>query len=414
MDRAESASGRVPYWKQIIYILTAGWVAIWVYRTALTPIYPQLSDFFGGASDAQIGTISSSYFLGYVAMQIPSGILVDRLGRKKVLLPGFLLFGIGTLVVAFSPTLSVLYIGSVLAGIGCGTYYGVAYSLTSLHVPSGRRSLATAIVNSGTAVGSGLGLITSSYFVAQHGWPWQSMMFFALALIVIMVVIFAKWIRPDAPVRHAVAEAEEVSEPKQSTLKSLMRPKMLAVYVLYFATCYAYYLTDTWLPNFLQTERGFEGGTIGLASSLVFFAAIPGAIFFSRIADRFVDRKVTLIIFLEVAAAIVLFIAVSANTVWLMMTGLILYGFLGKLAVEPIIISWLSENAPRVGIGTTLGVFNFFGMTSSILAPSLTGVISDATGSKVLAFLLAAGLLIVGATIFLLVNASRKTANAER
>lgn len=409
MNRAESQSGGVPYWKQIIYVLTAGWIAIWVYRTALTPIYPQISAFFGGASDAQIGTISSSYFLGYVAMQIPSGMLVDRLGRKKVLLPGFLVFGIGTLLVAFSQTLPIMYMGSVLAGIGCGTYYGVAYSLTSLHVPSSRKSLALAIVNSGTAVGSGLGLIMSSYFVAQHDWPWQSMMFFAFALIVIMIFVFWKWIRSDVPIKVEKSfDEEQEAVQSQSTFKSLMRPKMLAVYILYFATCYAYYLTDTWLPNFLQTERGFEGGTIGLASSMVFFAAIPGAIFFSRIADRFIDRKVTLIIYLEIAAAIALFIAVSVNTAGMMMFALIMYGFLGKLAVEPIIISWLSDNAPRVGIGTTLGVFNFFGMTSSIIAPSLTGVISDATGSKVLAFILASVLLVAGAIVFLVANATRK------
>ena len=87
----------------------------------------------------------------------------------------------------------------------------------------------------------------------------------------------------------------EIPEAKPS-LKTLMRPQMLGAYALYFATCYAYYLTDTWLPNFLSTERGFEGATIGLASSMVFFAAIPGALFFSRIADKFSHKKVSLII----------------------------------------------------------------------------------------------------------------------
>jgi MFS family permease len=81
--REKTERERAPYWKQIVFVLTAGWIVIWIYRTILTPIYPIISSFFGGASDASLGNISSFYFLGYVCMQIPSGILVDRLGKRK-------------------------------------------------------------------------------------------------------------------------------------------------------------------------------------------------------------------------------------------------------------------------------------------------------------------------------------------
>ena len=191
-------------------------------------------------------------------------------------------------------------------------------------------------------------------------------------------------------------------------MKDLMRPQMIGAYCLYFATCYAYYLTDTWLPNFLSTERGFEGATIGLASSMVFFAAIPGALFFSRIAYKFAHKKISLIVFLELVAAVMLFLAVQAPNKTLLMIGLISYGFFGKLAVEPLIISWLGENAPKRGIATTLGFFNFFGMSSSVIVPSLTGAISDATGSKVYAFYLSVIIILVGTTISLLCERQKK------
>lgn len=107
---------------------------------------------------------------------------------------------------------------------------------------------------------------------------------------------------------------------------------------------------------------------------------------------------------LELLAAVMLLITVRSSTSTFLMIALIMYGFLGKLAVEPIIISWLGENAPQVGIGTTLGVFNFFGMMSSVIAPTLTGSISDATGSKVMGFYIAIVLLVVGSILFLLSN----------
>ncbi len=65
----------------------------------------------------------------------------------------------------------MIYFGSVLADLGCGSYYGSAYSLTSQNIPLEKRSFSTAIVNSGSAVGAGFGLILSSYLVAQKGLP---------------------------------------------------------------------------------------------------------------------------------------------------------------------------------------------------------------------------------------------------
>ena len=55
----------MPYWQKIVAVLTVGWIVIWIYRTVLTPIYPIISDYFGGATDSQLGSISSFYFLGY-------------------------------------------------------------------------------------------------------------------------------------------------------------------------------------------------------------------------------------------------------------------------------------------------------------------------------------------------------------
>lgn len=399
--REKTERERAPYWKQIVFVLTAGWIVIWIYRTILTPIYPIISSFFGGASDASLGNISSFYFLGYVCMQIPSGILVDRLGKKKILIPGFLLLGIGTLVVALSQRISTVFIGSILAGVGCGTYYGAAYSLTTEHVPLNKKSLATAIVNSGTAVGSGLGLISSSFFVGEGILPWQSLLYITAILVLIMIVIFQKFIREELP---ASKKENAPVKKSRSSLKGLFKLPMISAYILYFSTLYAYYLIDTWLPNFLETERGFQGTAIGVTSSLVFFAAIPGALVFSRIADRIPNMKVTIIIFLEIAAAFVLFITVTTSNLSLLIFGIIAYGFLGKLAVEPIIISWLGQYAPRKSIATTYGVFNFFGMSASVLVPSITGMISDATGTKVYAFYLAIGILCAGTLLFYLIN----------
>ena len=401
---------RIAYWQQVVIVLNLGWVVIWLNRTILTPIYPQLSTFFGGATDAEMGSISSFYFLGYVLMQIPSGLLVDRFGKKTILLPGFLIFGIGTVIVAFSRNLEMLYFGNVLAGIGSGTFYGVAFSLTNEYVPSKYRSVATAVVNCGTALGSGAGMIASSYFVAQKGLPWQYLEYASAVSILIMLVVFWRYLQKDAISKVEVKGQDTGTTLPETELsaKQLFSPKMWGAYAIYFATCYAYYLVNTWLPNFLATERGFEGTTIGLASSLVFFSAIPGALIFSRIADIRSHRKIELVVILEILAAVSLLVTVMTTNKTLLIMGLLAYGFFGKVVVEPIIIAWLGETIPRKGLATTLGVFNFLGMSSSVIAPSLTGKISDLTGSKMDAFYIAIVILVIGTSIFYLVNRPKK------
>ena len=408
--------GGLAYWKQIIILMCSGWVTIWIYRAALSPVYPQINESLGGnISDTALGSIASFYFFGYVIMQIPAGFLVDKIGKKTVLLPGFVVFALAALLISQASSISTIYTGSFLAGIGCGSFYGSAYSLTSQNIPKEKKSFSTAIVNSGSAVGSGFGMILSSFIVIQMNMPWQTMMYLSAFLIVCMTIAFALVIRSNKEdvaflESQAAAEEETTDQPKEKvSLSTLFSLRMLFTYVLYFATCYAYYMTVTWLPNFLGTERGFQGVAIGFSSSLVAFASIPGALFFSRLADKYMHKKVTFIVILEVLAALMLLVTVQATNSTFLMIALILYGFLGKLAVEPIIISWLGENAPKVGVGTTLGVFNFFGMMSSVIAPTLTGSISDATGSKVMGFYIAIILLIGGTFLFLTVN-SKKTA----
>lgn len=404
-------------WKLIVALLTFGWITIWVYRTSLTPIYPQISDYFNGVSDLKLGNISSFYFLGYVAMQIPSGILIDKFGQRKVLFPGFALFGIGAILVAFAPTMTFVYLGSILAGIGCGFYYGVAYSLTSLCIPKEHRSVATALVNSGSALGSGLGIMFSTVVVANMGFAWQYTMLLTVILITIAIILFYKYIEDVSGKAVQLNQEQDVSNQDEivqteihtdSLIKRLLKPKLLAVYFLYFATCFAYYLIDTWLPNFLTTERSMSQTTTGVVATLVFFAAIPGALIFSSYADKRPEKKVTLIVSLELLAGLLLFLGIFTTNQTLMIIFLIAYGFFGKVAVEPIIISWLGEHIPRNNVATALGLFNFFGMSSSIVVPSIAGMISDAFNTKVPAFYLAVVIISLASIIFYVINRNKK------
>ena len=408
----EKQQSGMEYWKKVIIMLCLGWVTIWIYRSALTPIFPEIQETIGKYTNTQMGLISSCYFFGYTGMQIPAGILVDKLGKKKVLIPGFILFGLAAVMISMSQSISTIYIASVFAGIGCGSYYGSAYSLSSESIPEEKRGLSTAIINSGSAVGMGLGLIGSSLIVKQMGMPWQTMMYICIVAIIAMLVIFIVVIKPEEKTVKVVRETEQEVpvEKTKMDVKKLFSLKMITAYLLYFGTCYGYYMVVTWLPSFLQEERGFQGLAIGFSSALVAFSAIPGALFFSRLSDKHRNKKITFIFGLEIAAALMLLLTVLAPSSGILLVALILYGLLGKLAVEPIIISYIADSASKENYGTTFGVFNFFGMSSSVIAPALTGFISDNTGSKIMGFYISAIILVITTISFVMVNKNKKNA----
>lgn len=143
---------------------------------------------------------------------------------------------------------------------------------------------------------------------------------------------------------------------------------------------------------------------IGLIVSMIAVTAVPGALFFARMSDKKRDQKAKIILFLEISAFALIAVSMFApNTATLSMI-LLLYGFLGKMAVDPVLISYVSDQADKKSMGTTLGTFNFFGMSSSVVAPALTGYIIDKTGSGVWGFYLGAMLLLLGTIVFYVAN----------
>lgn len=397
------------YWKTIVFTFCLGWIVIWIYRAMLSPIYGEIQGTIGEQTNAAMGLISSCYFFGYTALQIPSGFLVDRFGQKRVLIPGFLVFAVGAVSIATANSLVAIYIGSVLAGVGCGTYYGAAFSLTAQHVPPEKKGVGTAIVNSGSALGMILGMIGSSFIVKQLHLSWQVMVYISATLIVLLVVWFAIAIKDNMAEKKAMSQEKvkskvEIKDTKEKN--NLFSPKLISCYFLYFTTCYAYYLIVTWLPSFLESERGITGGLVGVVVSMISVTAVPGALYFARLSDKKRGRKAIIVVGLEVAAFLLIAISMFVPNAGLLAVVLLLYGFLGKMAVDPVLISYVSDEADTRSVATTLGVFNFFGMSSSVIAPALTGTIIDTTGSGEIGFYIGAILLLVGTIFFLVFNGS--------
>lgn len=124
----------IPAWWVTIFLFWLGWIFMYADRTVLNPVMGELEKEFG-LSGTQLGLMNSVFYFSYALLQVPAGILGDKIGKKKVLIPGFLLFGAFTAVTGWAKSWSTLLFARVVTGAGEGTYYGPQYGLSSEKSP---------------------------------------------------------------------------------------------------------------------------------------------------------------------------------------------------------------------------------------------------------------------------------------
>lgn len=397
----------IPYWVKIVTVFFFGWIAIYATRSVLNPVMNNVQSEFG-LSAAQLGLISSIFFIGYAGLNIPSGILGDKIGKKKVLVPGFIIFGIMAAVTGMMPSFTLFMIAWLCVGIFQGFYYGPQYGLSTEAIPKKHITVGSAIINSGMAFGLSIGYFISSYTVGTLGMSWRAP-FYIIAIPVVLIGLAMWWVIKDKP--KAQAGSANAAPAEKLRVKDLFSKNLIFAYITIFCAIYAFFVVVTWIPYYLQHARGIDGTEVAVVSSLVPWAAIPGSILFSWIADKLGKRRPVLLVMLPLSIIAIVSI-VAFDSMWVLYAALIGYGIFGKISTNPVLVAVVADNAPKHALGTAFGVYNFIGMCGSIIAPYLTGWLVDVTGSLNAGFYFAGMLLVIG-TISVLFIKENKRPNVE-
>ena len=380
------------YWIKIVIVFTLGWVAIYATRTILNPIMTNIQSEFA-ITTAQLGLISSLFFLGYTATQIPSGFLGDKFGRKKMIIPAFIGFGVLAILSGQMFTFYMFLTMWFMTGMFQGVFYGPQYGLSSEAIPQKRLTIGSSIINSGMALGMSAGYWISSITVQEMDLSWRTP-FWIMGVIVIIIGIIMWIVVKEHPPGYQ-APSETTGEQEKLKVSELFKNRnLLLAFITIFCSIYGFFVILTWLPYYLETARGISGTSVAFVSSLVPWASIPGMLLFGWISDKLGKQRPVLLVMVPLAfistISIVLF-----DQMWVLYVALILYGIVGKLSTNPVLIAVVANNAPRVGLATSFGIYNFIGMSASILAPYITGFITDVTGNLDMGFYLAGGLLLI-------------------
>ena len=166
----------------------------------MMPLGPQFTRIFG-IGNAQFGLLVSAYTLSAGLSGLLASMVMDRFGRKRLLLWLYGLFGLATLACGLAPTYAWLMAARIAAGVFGGVLSALSQTVVADVVPFERRGVAMGVVMTSFSVSTVAG-VPLGLFLAAH-WSWH-MPFFAIALVVALLwlLIWQAFPALDAHVHH--------------------------------------------------------------------------------------------------------------------------------------------------------------------------------------------------------------------
>ncbi|MHB9029280.1 MAG: MFS transporter [Candidatus Latescibacterota bacterium] len=346
--------------------------------SSITPVFYRMREALN-LSQAQVGMLITFYSLPGVIFALPLGMYADRIGRKKLLVPFLILFGISGAACAFTRDFTLLLALRFIQGFGA-TAAGVLNPTILGDIYSGRaRTVAMSYnigaLNIGTAsfpiIGGALGMF---------GWQYP----FLLPLSAIPLGIAIHFLFQGPEPKNTMNTGEYL----RAALYSISHRKALGLFfitLMTFVVLYGSYIT--FFPLLLGSRFGAAPFIIGIIMSVTSFSTVLTTTRVKWFVQRFKERDLMIAGFFCYAVAMVIFPLIPA--LWLFIIPTFIYGFgnginspsaqsiLVELAPEDIRAGFLSVNSMILRIGQTLGplimgiIIALWGMESVFYAGAL-------------------------------------------
>lgn len=377
-------------WQGVVLLLralTMGWAVIYADRTCMYPLLSVMAASMS-LSSTQVGGLTSAYFFLYVLMQIPAGIIGDRLGLKTVLIVMYGVAGLGLLGLGlWGVNYSLLLLFAALHGLGAGAYYPAAYGTTLQVVPPERRGYSSAIIGMGMALGLLAGLAVSGPVYEALGDFHAPFVLMSIPTF-LMLPYFSK----------SLPNIKGDRTPTWQDYKAILRDKQLwLINAATFTALYGFWVAITWGPTYLKVEKGFSLGQAGFYTGLMAVTAVPAALLWGKLSDRLGRKPVALAVL--PAAALSLYLLAHVDSKPGIIATLLLLGLFTNSAFTPITVAWtgdiVSTRYPG-RMGAAVGIFNSTIMCAAIVAPIVSGYLRDATGSLAAAIIAGSAVMLVG------------------
>ncbi|WP_061709728.1 3-hydroxybenzoate transporter MhbT [Pseudenterobacter timonensis] len=292
-------------------------------------------------SAGELAPLFGAGLLGLTAGALLCGPLSDRLGRKRVIEWCVALFGLFSLLSAFSPNLETLIVLRFLTGLGLGGAMPNTITMTSEYLPSRRRGALVTLMFCGFTLGSALGGIVSAQLVPVIGWHGILVLGGVLPLVLFFALLAVlpespRWLvrrqRPQTEIRRTVSAMtgegygetefwlDEPAATQKGSISQLFTGRQLTItlmlWVVFFMSLLIIYLLSSWMPTLLN-YRGIDLQHASWVTAAFQTGGTLGALLLGALMDKFNPFRVLAISYALGAVCIVM-IGLSENGLWLM------------------------------------------------------------------------------------------------
>ena len=335
-----------------------------------------------GATPFLAGLVVGGYAFTQAAFQVPFGLMSDKVGRKKTLLFGLIIFIVGSVIAAVSDNIYMLLVGRFLQG--AGAIGSVVSAMVADLVKEEQRAHAMAILGGTIALSFAAAMIIAPV-VGGH-WGIDKLFWLTAVLSVMSIGILFTAVPQPPKIVHSYAEEE-------SKMVEVFKDRSLTRMYITFLF-HSSIMTMAFFIIPVVMTQALEAGGFGWEKSELwkvyfpamlfgFLAMAPAAIF----GEKYGKGKQVFMI--SVATIFFGFLAMGfASSAWVFVVGVVLF-FIGFNMFEPLLQSFVAKFAKVHQKGAALGVANTFAYTGIFLGGILAGWLMQHYNREILAVVVA-------------------------
>ena len=328
-----------------------------------------------GINEAGFGILTASFYVPYILMQIPVGLMVDRVSIRWILTLMSLITAMGCCVFGLADSLTTASVGRMLIGFSAAFAFISALRLATSWFPPAMLGLLAGLTQALGMLGAAAGEAPVSFLVATLGWR-HSMLIIAFLFIALAALLY-QYVQD-----HPNTNRFELKKEKQLSvflsLKTVLSCKQTWINALYAGFLFGptAVIGEAIGPAYLQYGRGLSAHTAAFATGLIFIGWCVGGPLSGWFSDRIGRRKPLMIISAVCGCVLTMILifypSLSSTTVGLI---LFLFGFTNTGVAIAYAVS--TELHQRAVVGTAIAFTNMASIFVGASLQPLVGKLVD-------------------------------------
>ncbi len=329
------------------------------------------------ASAAEISVFTVLQLLVYATLQIPVGVLVDRLGSRVMLVGGALLMGLGQLQLAFAENIPGGVLGRVLVGAGDAMTFISVIRLLPLWFAPARVPLLTQLTGMSGQLGQLFSVVPFAMILHASGWTTA---FLTLAGMSALVIVLVLVLLQDLPPGHPAPEPAAGFRATGISLGHAWRQPgtRLGLWSHFTVQFSGTVFAMTWGYPFLISAQGLDTATVSVLMALYVASAIAAGPLMGRFVARHPLRRSTMVLLISAitaAAWAAVLLMPGRSPLWLLAALIVVLAIGGPGSM--IGFDFARTFNPAHRMGTATGIVNVGGFIASLVAIYLIGLVLD-------------------------------------